>query len=193
MPYLDYSLKTCEERISFVKTYLEKLPLDKRNNAKVLEKLSDYIINGLSKQERKGKKILTDNRMATINKRETSFEGIIDKLEFEDSIYSIINENKQTILTPKVCITKKDVEEIPNLKNIQECIIQLEEIEKKARGLKKYILKKWLIELRKDQYVIKDSYKHTQYFNKISHNALNPVDNYNEEVHLTDEKRVESD
>ena len=88
--------------------------------------------------------------MVTINKRECSFEGILDKLEFEDSIYSIIDENKQTILTPKVSITKKDIEEIPDLKELQECIGLLEEIEKRARGLKKYILKKWLIELRKD-------------------------------------------
>lgn len=131
--------------------------------------------------------------MVTINKRECSFEGILDKLEFEDSIYSIIDENKQTILTPKVSITKKDIEEIPDLKELQECIGLLEEIEKRARGLKKYILKKWLIELRKDQYVIKDNYRHTQYFNKITHNVLNPADNYNEEVYLTEEKRVESD
>lgn len=130
--------------------------------------------------------------MVTINKRECSFEGVLDKLEFEDTIYTIIDENKQTILTPKVSITKRDIEEIPDLKTLQDCISLLEDIEKKARGVKKYIIKKWLIELRKDQYVIKDNYRHTQYFNKITHSVLNPVDNYNEEIFITKEKRVES-
>jgi hypothetical protein len=31
-------------------------------------------------KEKKEKKILTDNRMVTINKRETSYEGLVSKL-----------------------------------------------------------------------------------------------------------------
>jgi hypothetical protein len=31
----------------------------------------------MEKQERKERRLLTENRMATVNKRETSFEGLV--------------------------------------------------------------------------------------------------------------------
>ena len=148
--YLDYTLKTCEERMEYVSKLLTRLPPEKKNNSKYLDNLSNYIINGLKKTERKEKKILTDNRMVTINKRETSFEGILDKLEYEDTFYSMINENKQTLLVPKIAITKKDLEEIPDLRKLRAEIDKIEQLEKTARGVKKYALKKWLIEMRQD-------------------------------------------
>ena len=71
----------------------------------------------MEKQEKKERKVLTDNRMMTVNKRETSFEGLVSQFESgEDGIYGLINEDKNTIFQPKVTITKKDLEEIPELK-----------------------------------------------------------------------------
>ena len=71
----------------------------------------------MEKQERKERKILTDNRMMTVNKRECSFEGLVSQLENgEDGIYNLMTDNKHTIFRPKVTITKKDLEEIPFLK-----------------------------------------------------------------------------
>jgi len=43
--------------------------------------MADYIIFAMTKEERKEKKINTENRMVTVNKRETSFEGLISKFE----------------------------------------------------------------------------------------------------------------
>ena len=52
----------------------------------------------MEKQERKNRKILTENRMSTVNKRETSFEGLVSQFESgEDGIYNLINENKNYI------------------------------------------------------------------------------------------------
>ena len=42
---------------------------------KYLEILADYVVLAMEKQERKERRLLTENRMATVNKRETSFEG----------------------------------------------------------------------------------------------------------------------
>ena len=71
----------------------------------------------MEKEEKREKKILTDNRMTTVNKRETSFEGLVTQLENgEDGIYNLITENKNIIFQPKVTITKKDLEEIPELR-----------------------------------------------------------------------------
>jgi hypothetical protein len=52
----------------------------------------------MEKEEKKEKKILTENRMTTVNKRETSFEGLVAQLENgEDGIYNLITDNKQVI------------------------------------------------------------------------------------------------
>ena len=52
----------------------------------------------MEKQERKKRKILTDNRMTTVNKRETSFESLVSQLENgEDGIYNLMTENKNMI------------------------------------------------------------------------------------------------
>ena len=124
----------------------------------------------MEKQEKKEKKILTDNRMTTVNKRETSFEGLVSQFENgEDGIYNLITENKNQIFQPKVSITKKDVEEIPPLKQLKEAIAIWEEKSKTASGKEAFIIKKTLIELRKDQYVIKNAYRRPITLTKITH------------------------
>ena len=114
----------------------------------------------MEKQEKKNRVLLTENRLATINKRETSYEGLVSQLENgEDGIYNMMDTgNKNVIFRPKVMITKKDVEEIPGLKQLREGIKYWEEKLKTASGRNAYIIKSTIIELRKDQYLIKDSY-----------------------------------
>jgi hypothetical protein len=49
----------------------------------------------MEKQEKKERKVLTENRMATVNKRETSFEGLVSQLENgEDGIYNMMSNDK---------------------------------------------------------------------------------------------------
>ena len=160
---MDFSLETPEERNEKVKEIIEKTPPEKLT-PKYLEKLTDYIIFAMDKQERKEKKILTDNRMVTVNKRETSFEGLAGKLENgEDGIYDMIANDKNIIFSPKVSITEKDIAEIPPLKQLRDAIDVVEEQAKKAKGKKAFLLKKQLIEMRQDQYVIKNSYRRPIY------------------------------
>ena len=98
--------------------------------------------------------------MATINKRETSLEGLVDQLENgEDGIYNLINESKSTILQPKISITKKDIEEIPYLAQLRDSIERWEGMLKRTEGKEAFIIKKALIEMRKDQYIIKNTYR----------------------------------
>jgi len=92
---LDYSIDSPEERNEIVKKILEENP---EPNEKYLEVLADYLILCMEKQERKERKILTENRMMTVNKRETSFEGLISQFENgEDGIYNLITDNKNII------------------------------------------------------------------------------------------------
>ena len=111
---LDYSIDSPEERNELVKKILEDNP---EPEEKYLEILADYLILCMERQEKKERKILTENRMMTVNKRETSFEGLVSQLENgEDGIYNLISENKNQIFQPKVTITKKDLEEIEPLR-----------------------------------------------------------------------------
>ena len=114
----------------------------------------------MEKQERKEKKILTENRMTTVNKREMSYEGLASQLENgEDGIYNLMNENKNQIFQPKVTITKKDLEEIEPLRQLREAIDAWEAKLKVTEGKDAFIIKKAIIEMRKDQYIIKDAYR----------------------------------
>lgn len=71
---LDYSLPSPEERNELVKQILEENP---NPGEKYLQILTDYLIFAMEKEEKKQKNILTDNHMVTVNKRETSFEGLV--------------------------------------------------------------------------------------------------------------------
>lgn len=155
---LDYSLKTAKERADFVAS----LPTEQLNNKKNLEFLANYIVMAMTPEEKKKKEIVTDNRMITINKRETSYQGLVSKFENgEDGIYNLVINDKNVLLTPKISITEKDIAEIPALKQLKESIAIMEEMEKKATGKKKFKLKKWLIEMHQEQYVIKNLYRNT--------------------------------
>lgn len=160
---MDFSLETPEERNALVQKIIEQTPPEKLTH-KYLEKLADYIIFAMDKQERKNKKILTDNRMVTVNKRETSFEGLAGRLENgEDGIYNMIANDKNIIFSPKVSITEKDIAEIPGLKDLRDEIEKVEARAKAARGKKAFLLKKQAIEMRQDQYVIKNAYRRPIY------------------------------
>lgn len=123
----------------------------------------------MEKQERKERKILTDNRMMTVNKRECSFEGLVSQLENgEDGIYNLITDNKNQIFQPKVTITKKDLDEIQPLRQLREAINMWEAKLKVTEGKDAFVIKKALIEMRKDQYVIKNAYRRPIVPNKLT-------------------------
>ena len=156
---LDYSLQTPEERNELVQKILDE-PRDEPLSEAYLEVLADYLILCMEKQERKERNILTDNRMTTVNKRETSFEGLVSQFENgEDGIYNLMTEDKNQIFQPKVSITKRDLEEIEPLRQLRSAIEYWEEKLKTTEGKDAFIIKKTLIELRKDQYIIKNAYR----------------------------------
>lgn len=188
---LDYKLETPEERNELVKKIIDNTPPDKLTN-RYIEILTDYIIFAMDKEERKQKKILTDNRMVTVNKRETSFEGLVGKFENgEDGIYNMIANDKNIIFMPKVTITQDDIETVPGLKELREAIAEVEAAAKKATGKKKFLLKKQLIEMRQDQYVLKNAYRQPIYcMNAIK--SFNKID-LGENITIDEEGEIHSD
>lgn len=147
---LDYKLKTPEERTSYVQNLLKEIPKEQQT-PKLCETLSNYILDPI-----RNKTILTDNRLITVNKRETSFEGLSEKFESnEDAVYDLITDNTNQYLVPKIAITQEDIDTIPELAEIRSVIEHYKKLYEKASGRRKYFLKKQIIEFCRDQYTIK--------------------------------------
>ncbi len=154
---LDYTLESPEQRKELVEQILAETP---EPTDAYLETLADYLVLCMEKQEKKERTLLTDNRMATVNKRETSYEGLVSQLENgEDGIYNMMTNNKNTIFQPKVMITKADVDEIPGMQQLRDAIKMWETKLKTSSGREAFIIKNAIIELRKDQYILKNAYR----------------------------------
>ena len=130
---------------------------------------------------KKGKYILTPNRMVTVDKRETSFQGFSENLENQESgIYNFITEaDKNVLLTPKIQITEQDIQDIPPLAQLRKAIDLIEKQKNAAVGKRKALLTKHLIEMRKDQYVIKNAFKQPIILTKV-------VRNFGKKLHLNE-------
>lgn len=70
LPKLDYSIADPQERNKLVHQIIDSLPPEKLTPY-YLEQLTRYLV--IDEKAKKGKIILTDNRLVTVNKRETSF------------------------------------------------------------------------------------------------------------------------
>lgn len=157
-PRLDYTITDPQERNQKVHEIVNSVSPEKLTPY-YLEQLTKYLTE--TPENKKEKKVLTDNRMVTINKRETSYEGLVAKLENgEDGIYNFMTGgDKNILLVPKIQITEDDIATIPGLKELREEIKKVEIRQRVARGKQKFLLTKQLIEMRQDQYVLKSAYK----------------------------------
>lgn len=157
-PRLDYTIIDMQERNKKVHEIINIVPAQKITPY-YLEELTKYLTE--TPDTKKQKKVLTDNRMVTVNKREISYEGLVSKLENgEDGIYNFTTEgDKNILLVPKIQITENDIQTIPGLKELREEIKKIEIKQKAATGKQKFLLTKQLIEMRQDQYVLKSIYK----------------------------------
>lgn len=181
---LDYSIESPEERKALVEKILEETP---NPSPAYLEILSDYLVLCMEKEEKREKKILTENRMATVNKRECSFEGLVSQMENgEDGIYNLITENKNVLFTPKISITQEDLDTIPTLRQLRDAIEAWEAAAKKTTGKQAYIMKKAVIEMRRQQYLIKAAYKRPVQSMKLTRNSRSYIP-------LDDTSRLETD
>lgn len=110
--------------------------------------------------EKEERKTITQNRSVTINKRETSIEGLAEKfVNGIDGVQNLIHEDKNQIFRPAISITEQDVKEIPFLRQVREAIQVWKNIAKTATGRAAYVARQAMIDLQKDQYIIKQAYR----------------------------------
>ena len=173
-PRLDYTITDPQERNQKVHEIVNSVSPEKLTPY-YLEQLTKYLTE--TPENKKEKKVLTDNRMVTINKRETSYEGLVAKLENgEDGIYNFMTGgDKNILLVPKIQITEDDIATIPGLKELREEIKKVEIRQRAARGKQKFLLTKQLIEMRQDQYVLKSAYKPPVAMMKVT-KSINQID-----------------
>lgn len=157
-PRLDYTIADPQERNKLVHQIVNATPAEKLTPY-YLEQLTKYLT--IDPKIKKQKKILTDNHMVTVNRREVSFQGLVAKLENgEDGIYNLMTGGDKNILfIPKIGITEDDINTIPGLKELREEIKKIEAQQRAARGKRKFLLTQQLKEMRKDQYILKSAYK----------------------------------
>lgn len=174
---LDYSLKTPAERNALVQKIIDTAPSSQLTD-RYLEILSDYILDAaMTKEDKKEKYITTNNRQVTIDKRETSYEELVSKFENgEDGVYNLINNDKNMYLTPKISITEEDIAEIPGMKQLKEQIESIEQQAMRATGKAKYSLKKQAIEMRQQQYILKEMWRQPHRSSVASHTSGNRIE-----------------
>jgi len=159
--FLDYSLQTIESRKEFV----DKLLSEYTPNSNELSLLGDYLLftrdkNQTKKERKEDYPITTPNREHTIDKRQISYEGLIDRLENgEDGLYSIMCDNKEMKLDNKDPLTEEDIKNIPGIAEGLDVIKKLEWQYQHATGQRRKNLKKTIIETWKQLYLIKSSHK----------------------------------
>ena len=194
---LDYSLTTPEERVAYVKDLLDKTPPPYSNS--ILTILADYILfvrdrNQTKKERKEENPILTPNREFTIDKRQVSYEGLVDKLENgEDGIYNIIRQDKNQLLDPKDPINEEDIANIPGIKDCMDVIASLNKQLETATGKRRKDLQTSVIETWKQAYLIKGSWTaigHIKSTNQIKTLASIPIP---ENIYLDSDKMPHSD
>jgi hypothetical protein len=162
---MDWSLENPADRVALVEKIIANTPSEKLNT-KYLDKLAEYITYPTKKEERlKDKKIITNNRKkGTLDKREISYEGLVGKLENgEDGIYNMMINDKNAFLDRKKKISQEDIDTIPGLKELVAEIKKIEAMVKEATGKRKYLLMQQVIEMRQDQYEIRNAYLQPRY------------------------------
>lgn len=161
LPKLDYNLKTEEERKQCVNTMVAVYQEAGREfTNSYLQIIANYLLLLDVPKVHKDRKVLTPNRLKTINLRETSYESLAESLPGgEDEINNLIETNPKTfLLTQKQVITDEDIKNIPGLKDLLEGIAVKEKALETAEGRAKFLLKKNLIEDHKTKFILKQDY-----------------------------------
>ena len=125
--------------------------------------MASYLTYPLDKEERiKERKILTSNRLKTINSHETSYEGMSAHYEAgEDAVEAIIQSKVAPFMniTPKKRpITQWDIDNVPTLRETREAAQYWYQRAKSSTGRAAYIALKSYKEFSQFQYFLRDSY-----------------------------------
>lgn len=114
--FLDTHLQSSEERLEFVNNWLLENP---EPNEIEMEWIANYLVYPVDKEERRQRAILTDNRLVTVDKHETSYESLSAKFEAGEDALEAISLSRTPIKTNitqrKRPITQRELDTYPEL------------------------------------------------------------------------------
>lgn len=157
MKQLDYNLKTDKERRLLVEELLKE---NDNPPAKILELYANYILYG---KDETTEKSVVDDKKVQISTKYSSYASKT-KVTSLDKLMEDVNNSekflcKQKYSKPKIGIDREKDANIPNMTELWKTIDGLEETLKNNENLtdvQKYHLKHKIIELRREQYSLKD-------------------------------------
>ena len=117
---LDTHLKTSEERLAYINNLLDS---GYEPTEAELEWMATYLTYPLEVEERKERKILTQNRKVTIDSHETSYDSLSSKFEAGDNALEAISQSrtplKERITPQKRPITQNELDTVPGLREVR--------------------------------------------------------------------------
>lgn len=156
---INYNLTDLNEQLAHLHELCRQ---DRQWSSNELRQMADYLLAAEDRKEKR--EILTNNRLATINKRETSYQALSERLEGgEDALHTLFRNNKNALLSPRIQITEEDIASVPGLRELRDEIAAKEQELLISSGIQKYKIKRAIIEMRKQQYLLKASAKPTIY------------------------------
>lgn len=169
---LDFSLNSATERKKYIDKFLED-NRDVQFNKEELELMANYMLYGKNEEGTSPvdrKEISINTKYNSYKKKEPdSLEALLENKTFNES--SVNNINHYKIVKPSID-REKDAD-IPGIKDLWETIDYLQKVIdvstgkeedssiKPLSGLNLYKLKHMLIDIRRQQYYLKDGYKPT--------------------------------
>lgn len=161
---LDYNVITAEDRCAAVSELCDKNIINYKTSNKELEKVANYIIYGKTEN---GKSLPEAKQINTKHgtwkkKSPESLDAMMENVMFdEQSLRSVYERTPYT--NPKPTISREKDADIPGMVQLWEAIDTvedyLEEEKQHGRTLKVYYLRHLAIDLRKEQYYLKDLFK----------------------------------
>jgi hypothetical protein len=157
---LDTHLKTSEERLAFVNNLLAD-PNFTPSEAE-LEWMANYLTYPLEVEERRERKIMTDNRKVTIEAHETSFDSLASKFEAGDDALEAISQSRTSLkerITPrKRPITQRELNEVPGLRAVRDASQFWYQKSKTSTGRAAYIASRSFREDSALMYTLRDAH-----------------------------------
>jgi hypothetical protein len=159
---LDFTLKNSEDRVEQAKKELREAHY---TTPSYLENMTDYILktkeSGQTKYEKKQEyQIITNNREVTIAKRQQSLDEITSNPEVgEDRLYVRINPDKNQLLDHREDISAEDIDNMPIIADYLITIGKLKKSLAKAEGKTRYQIKKQIMEMWQQIYLVKSNRK----------------------------------
>jgi hypothetical protein len=189
---------------SIVERLNDKIIEGQSNVTKQLEQLADYILYGKDVNEEKSavdkKELLMTPKYSSYKKKEPeSLDAILENPAHDERSFK--NVGRDVYTNPKPTIDREKDHIVPGLIELWDAIDKLDLYLKKATGkeeweegdtikeLSSYELFKmrhWLIEMRKQQYVLKEEYLQPIRFKSVQHTSNRAIDWYSDAAYIVD-------